>query len=423
MLAGLKMVFDATTYSDKHLDVIFNADVRMNILTGAVRSGKTYASFFAIARMVGEFPINAKILFVGKTERTLYRNILNPMIEIFGSRVMQYRKGSGEGSFFGRTFYTVGANDERSQDKIRGMTLDLAYCDEVTLYPESFFTMLLSRLSTKGAKLLGTTNPDSPYHWLRVNYLDREDELDLKSWHFLLEDNINLDPAYVKSLKQEYTGLWYKRFILGLWVLAEGAVYDMFDEDKHAAKPVPPIEHYTDIYTICDYGTTNPCVFLMFGISPDYKRYLIKEYYFDSREAGYQKTDSQYADDYEQFVEGVDQNAMIVDPSAASFIAELKSRGVYVLEANNEVLPGIMETSTELEDGRIIIDPSCVNTIKEFSGYVWDKKASERGEDKPIKTSDHAMDCIRYFVHTVQVDEGVEYAGSPVTFDSGMPQF
>lgn len=223
-------------------------------------------------------------------------------------------------------------------------------------------------------------------------------------------------------MKAEYTGLWYKRFILGLWVLAEGAVYDMFDEDKHV-REAPDLNHYVDLYVSCDYGTTNPCVFLLWGVSPDCKRYLIKEYYFDSREAGYQKTDSEYVADFEHFLGDVDINAMIVDPSAASFIAALKKEGHYVQEANNEVLPGIMETSTELSEGKIVIDPSCVNTIKEFSGYVWDKKASERGEDKPLKTSDHAMDCIRYFVHTVQVDEGVEYAGSPAMFDSGMPQF
>jgi PBSX family phage terminase large subunit len=417
------MTFKPGSFSNKQIDAIANCDARLNILEGSVRAGKTIATIVALANIIVRLPKDANIMFCGKTERTLYRNIMMLMMEIFGPTRVKYSKGSGEGQIFGRRFYAVGANDERAQDKIRGITLSFAYCDEVSLYPESFFTMLLSRLSEPGARLLATTNPDSPYHWLKVNYLDREEELDLKSWHFLLEENENLDSAYVASLKQEYTGLWYKRFILGQWVLAEGAVYDMFDEDKHV-REAPELKTYTDLYVSCDYGTTNPCVFLLWGVTVNNERQIIKEYYWDSKEEGRQKTDAEYLADFEQFIEDIELDGTIVDPSAASFIQALRRAGHYVIEADNAVLDGIREVSTELSQDNIYIDPSCKNTIKEFSGYVWDKKAGERGEDRPLKQSDHAMDALRYFVHTVPLDENVNYAESPMpAMGSAVPQW
>lgn len=395
------MSFKAGIFSPKQLDAMANCNARQNILEGSVRAGKTVATVIAVANEISKLPEGANILFAAKTSTTLYRNIISLMVEIYGSSRVQYSKGSLEGKIFGRTFYAVGANDEKAAGKIQGLTLAFAYCDEVSLFPESFYQMLLSRLSDHDAKLIATTNPDSPHHWLKKNYLDREDELNLKSWHFSIDENENLDKEYVESLKKEYTGLWYKRFILGLWVLAEGAIYDMFDDDKHVK---PSDGGYSQYYVSCDYGTTNPCVFLMWGLIPGQKRHLIKEYYWDSKEEGSQKTDSNYADDMINFIGSTNVYEIIVDPSAASFIAELKTRGLNPTPANNDVIEGIMDVSTELERGIISIDPSCVETIKEFSGYVWDKKASDRGEDKPIKQSDHAMDCIRYFVKTVPLN-------------------
>lgn len=385
-------------FSRKQLDVIANATARLNILDGSVRSGKTISSLVAWIYYVQQAP-PGELLMVGKTERTLKRNILDPLQEIVGGRYCSLNKGTGELTLFGRRIYLAGANDERSEGKIRGMTLAGAYCDEISLYPESFFTMLLSRLSVPGARLIGTTNPDSPYHWLKVNYLDRASKLNLKHWHFTLEDNYNLDPAYVESLKKEYTGIWYKRYILGLWVLAEGAVYDMWDEAKYV-KPAP--QDLTRFIVGIDYGTSNPCTFGLYGWddSPKPVIYLVREYWYDSRATGRQKTDAEYADDFKEWLGDIKPEAIYVDPSAASFIAELRKRGYRVKDADNDVTDGIRFVASMLTQERFFVDPSCKHTIAEFNSYVWDPKAQLRGEDKPLKQNDHAMDRNRYALYS-----------------------
>lgn len=385
-------------FSRKQLDVITNADARLNILDGSVRSGKTISSLVAWVYFVKQAP-PGEMLMVGKTERTLKRNILDLLEQIVGIKNFKYNRGLGEVHLLGRRIYVAGANDERSEGKIRGMTLAGAYCDELSLYPESFFTMLLSRLSIGGARLLGTTNPDSPYHWLKAQYLDRAGELSLKHWQFTLDDNLTLDPAYVESLKKEYAGLWYKRFILGLWVLAEGAVYDMWDEDKYV-RPAP--QDLKRFIVAVDYGTSNPCTFGLYGWNDNLNPvvYLTREYWYDARATGRQKTDAEYADDFKTWLGDIRPEAIYVDPSAASFIAELRKRGYRIRDAANEVIDGIRFVASMLTQERFFIDPSCKNTIKEFSAYVWDPKVQLRGEDKPLKQNDHAMDRNRYALYS-----------------------
>lgn len=388
------MSFTWGWFSQKQLDVIVNATARLNILSGSVRSGKTISSLVAWIYYVQQAP-PGELLMVGKTERTLKRNILDPLQEIVGGRHCSLNKGTGELTLFRRRIYLAGANDERAEGKIRGMTLAGAYCDEISLYPESFFTMLLSRLSVPGARLIGTTNPDSPYHWLKLNYLDRGSELNLKHWHFTLEDNFNLDPVYVEALKKEYTGLWYKRYILGHWVLAEGAVYDMWDEAKYV-KPAP--QDLKRFIVGIDYGTSNPCTFGLYGWNDSAKPivYLVREYWYDSRATGRQKTDTEYADDFKEWLGDIKPEAIYIDPSAASFTAELRKRGYRVRDANNDVLDGIRFVASMLTQERFFVDPSCKHTIAEFNSYVWDTKAQLRGEDKPLKQNDHSQDRNRY---------------------------
>lgn len=403
------MSFNWGLFSRKQLDVIANSTARMNILDGSVRSGKTISSLVAWIMFVSEAP-PGELLMVGKTERTLKRNILDVLEQMVGSRYFKYNLGSGEATLFGRRIYLVGANDMRSEGKIRGLTLAGAYGDEITLWPESFFTMLLSRLSVSGAKFIGTTNPDSPYHWLMKNYLERAGELDLKSWHFSLEDNPNLDPKYVEALKLEYTGLWYKRYILGQWVQAEGAVYDMWDESKHVRPTVD--RPYTQYYVSIDYGTQNPMAFGLWGYVPPSTKanphefesawYKIKEYHYDGRAKGRQKTDEEYYHDLVEFVGELPIRGVIIDPSAASFIATIRKKGKFVVrKADNDVLEGIRNMATALNTGKILYNDCCKETFREFSSYVWDEKATERGEERPIKQNDHQLDADRYFVNTV----------------------
>lgn len=204
---------------------------RLNILDGSVRSGKTWVSLVLWAFWVGSSPKDKTYMMTGKTITTLKRNCLYPLQELVGKKNFTFSTSAKEATLFGRKILLEGASDKRSEGKIRGVTLMGAYCDELTLFDEDFFTMLLSRLSEPGAKLIATTNPDSPHHWLYKNYLSKEG-LDLLSIKFLLDDNIFLDHDYRKNLKKEYTGVFYNRFILGVWVVAEGAIYKEFTEHK-----------------------------------------------------------------------------------------------------------------------------------------------------------------------------------------------
>jgi len=376
------------------------SNCRLNIWEGAVRSGKTHASVIRWIKYIAEAP-PGELILVGKTDRSLKRNIIGPMQMLLGNK-MQYYSGKGEINLWDRLIYVVGANDERAEGKIRGGTFSGAYGDELTLWPQSFWNMLLSRLSVKGAQLFGSTNPDSPYHWLKTDVLDRQDQLDLQVFKFVLSDNESLDQKYVNSLKAEYTGLWYKRFIQGLWVLAEGAIYDFFEEKKPYVIDENPIPEYYSVGV--DYGTKNPCVFCRFGNNPKTKPMIWaeEEYYYSSKVTGRQKTDSEYADDFMIFIEGKKRpREVFIDPSAASFIVELRRRGVVgIKEVDNSVIDGIRTVARMLKKGDFGINRVCKNYIKEFGAYVWDERAQRRGEDKPIKQSDHCQDQGRYVLHT-----------------------
>lgn len=382
---------------DKQLASIRQSQARVNIWEGSVRSGKTIGSIIRWLQFIEDAP-PGNFLMVGKTERTLKRNILDVIEEAVEPDEYRLVQGSGECWIYGKRVYLAGASDERAIQKIQGLTLAGAYGDELTTWPESFYIMLLSRLSVRGAKLFGTTNPDSPYHWLKVNHLDRADELDMRVFHFTLDDNPHLDPEYVASLKAEYVGLWYKRYILGLWVLAEGAVYDMWDEAKHVIATHPTARDY---YVAIDYGTNNPTVFGLFGVLGD-KCWMEREYYYDSTRSGRQKTDAEFSAALREWLGDVRPREIIVDPSALSFKTQLRRDGfAQVRDADNSVLDGIRTQATMLTAGRYHVCAECQNTIHEYSGYVWDAKAQEKGEDKPLKQSDHAKDAERYFLHTI----------------------
>jgi len=365
-------------------------DKRINILEGAVRSSKTFAMIPKLLQLVRHF--DGLGLITGVSKDTIYDNILRDIFDIVGTDNYHYNRQSGELTLFGKAIKVIGAKDEGSEKYIRGKTLSWAYCDELSLMPEKFFKQLLNRLSVKGARLYSTTNPDSPYHYLYVEFITDEEKAKIVSTiHFELDDNPNLDEEYKEFIRGAYAGLWYKRMILGLWVLAEGAIYDMWDEKKHVIDEAPRLDHE---WIACDYGTTNPTVFLRQGFANG-KYYTIDEYYYDSKVAGRQKTDSEYSRDLQDFTGGK-RLTIIVDPSAASFIAQLKKDGFMVIPADNAVLDGIRWVATLLEKELLLVCSKCTNTIKEMSAYIWDEKAQKVGEDKPVKAHDHAMDSLRY---------------------------
>lgn len=387
--------FQFGEFSKKALLSLSESVSLYNIWEGSVSSGKTITSIVRWISYIKNAP-RGRLLMVGKTERTLKRNVLDDLQAIVGSKNYK-KKGDGEIVVYGRVIDLVGANDERAQDKIRGGTYAGAYCDEVTLYPESFFQMLVTRLRVTGAKLFGTTNPDSPYHWLKENYLDNK-KLDLKVFSFTMDDNPNLDPGYVDAMKKAFTGLWYKRFILGLWVMAAGVVYDVFKDDKHKIDKLP--DTFDKYYITMDYGTNNPCVFLLIG-KKDNKYYVIKEFYHEGRKEG-QKTDSYYAKELIKFTQGYKITRYFLDPSASSFKTELKEHGIFTTDADNDVLDGIRKTASIIDDCRLFIHKSCKNLLKEFSSYIWDEKAGKKGQDKPVKANDHGLDALRYLIFSLE---------------------
>lgn len=382
--------------TDRQIQAMKNSDARLNIWQGAVRSGKTHGLFELFNHYVHYGPKGKKAI-IARTLETLRENILDPMINLIGSN-MSYSDNGRRIVISGHKIRGVGANDERSKDKIWGDTLAGAMGDEVTLWPKSFFNALLSRMSVPGAQAFFSCNPDSPYHWLKTDYIDRQDELDLSVTHFLIDDNPTLDQNYVDNLKKEYTGHWYSRYIDGLWVLAEGVIYDMFDAKIHVRES----EQTYDNYIVgVDYGTSNPCTFGLYGWNVPEDIQLIREYYYDSGANGNrQKTDAQYADAFEDFISGIAHAKTYVDPSAASFRLELRKRGYNAVTANNDVADGIRFVARKLTKKEYHIDPICEHTIKEFGVYSWDANAQKRGEDKPIKSNDHAMDRDRYALYS-----------------------
>lgn len=372
---------------------------RINILHGSVRSGKTWISLVLWAFWVMTSPKDKNYLMVAKTLTSLKRNCLDLLESLVGKNNFSYSIGQKEGVLFGRKIYLEGVNDARAESKIRGMTLQGAYCDELTLFTEDFFSMLLSRLSEPKAKLFGTTNPDSPNHWIKTNYINRQDELDLFIMQFLIEDNTTLDSSYVESLKKEYVGVFYNRFILGLWVIAEGLVYPMFDKKRHVVDECPePKDEYFEYYISIDYGTINPCSMGLWRVERE-RAIRVKEMYFDSRKKKHQATDEEYYSMLDELAGDKLINCVIVDPSAASFIETIRRHGKFsVRKANNDVLDGIRVTGTLLQNGKILIHSSCEDAIREFGVYRWDDKANE---DRVIKEFDHAMDETRYICNTI----------------------
>jgi PBSX family phage terminase large subunit len=402
--------------SPKQVSSILDCNARLNIWHGAVSSGKTIASLLAFLHAVANAPHNGLIYIVGRTTQTIERNIIDVLQQPYGpfgplSSQVLHTRGANTATIFGRTVYLVGANDVRAEGRIRGSTASLIYVDEATLVPEAFFTMCLSRLRVPGARLLATTNPDSPNHWLRQKFLLRQD-LNLRQWQFTLDDNPFLTESYKRDLKNEYTGLFYRRFISGDWCLAEGAVYEAWDPDRHVVDELPQIMSWIGVGI--DYGTTNPFAALLLALGADGLLYLTNEYYYNSKITLRQLTDHDYSAAVRAWLDavriphvepplyGVRPSYVVIDPSAASFRLQLHRDHMPSTLADNAVLPGIRIVSSLLATDRLKVHRSCQAIINEFPGYSWCEKAAKRGEDAPIKVDDHALDAARYVLCTTE---------------------
>ncbi|MDU2291105.1 MAG: PBSX family phage terminase large subunit [Clostridium celatum] len=407
-----KAVFKFSPFSNKQLKVLTwwmpNSPMKDKdgiIADGSIRSGKTVSMSLSYIIWAMETFKYQNFGMCGKTIGSFRRNVLfwlKLMLKSRGYKVDDLRADNlmiVTKGVISNYFYIFGGKDERSQDLIQGITLAGCFFDEVALMPESFVNQATGRCSVDGSKYWFNCNPDGPYHWFKVNWMDKQKEKNILYLHFTMDDNLSLSERVKERYRKMYSGVFYKRYILGLWVMAEGIIYDMFDEAIH--KVLTKDRKYTEYYVSCDYGTQNATVFILWG-KCNGKWYAVKEYYYSGREEVKQKTDNRYYEDLEKFLGDIIPKAIIIDPSAASFIALIREKGKYkVKHASNEVEDGIRKVGRALNELLILFNDCCINTFREFFSYSWDEKAANRGEDKPIKENDHAMDAVRYFVNTI----------------------
>lgn len=381
-------------FSKKQMEYFQKADKRWNVKTGATRSGKTYMDYFVIPKRIRKTTGNGLIVILGNTQATVERNILDPLRKMWGDYFVGTVRNDNKINLFGKTSYVLGADKKNSVTKIQGAGIEYAYGDEITTWAEPVFQMLKSRLDKPNSVFDGTCNPDSPNHWFK-KFL--ESDADIYQQHYTIDDNPFLSPAFVESLKKEYQGVYYQRYILGKWSRAEGLIYDMFNP-ADVIKCDEPLENS---FIAVDYGTQNATVYLLFGQVG--KQWIIKdEYFYSGSDTKRQKTDRQYADDMQQFMKKHKIKApIIVDPSAASFIAELRQRDLDVYRADNDVANGIRYTQKMIANEDLKIDLRCKNLIDELQTYSWDSKKALLGLDVPIKENDHACDAMRYGCYTV----------------------
>jgi len=370
----------------------------INLWHGAVRSGKTYSSLLRFLIEVSEAPPGDMVV-VCRDAFAFRRNILPLLFQLIGGDA-RYLQGNALLEIWGRKIHVVGAHDSRAEGKIRGATFTGAYVDEASLIPEVFWQILVQRCAMGGARIFATTNPDSPAHWLKRDVVDNNP--DTQDFHFNMLDNPKLTREEREYLERQHKGLWYRRFVLGEWCLAEGAVFDFFDEKVHTLSRSPANSKFSLVGI--DHGTTNPTAFIMLEYNGDVAPHLFtsKEYYWDSRKTGRQKTNSEYAEDLIKFIDSHPVKFIYVDPAAASFKLELKRLGIQVpiRDAVNDVLNGIQEMSSLLSNGDFKISKSCRNLIEEMQAYSWDTKQSEKGVDSPISKFNHAIDATRYAIYS-----------------------
>ena len=383
--------------SEKQREFVLNADHRWNFKGGATRSGKTYLDFrwmipLRIRERIGK---DGLCVILGVTKSTIERNVLEPMRNLYGDALVGVISSDNTVNLFGEKCYALGAEKVSQVSKIRGASIKYCYGDEVADWSDEVFALLKSRLDKEYSCFDGTYNPQYPGHWLK-QFLDSD--ADIYSQVYTLDDNPFLPEAFKDNLKREYAGtVHYDRYILGLWVLAEGLVYKFGEENT-----VDDVPDGGEYYISVDYGTMNPFSAGLWCVKGD-RAVRIREFYYSGRDhqrAGDKglKTDEQYCADIAALADGYRITSILVDPSAASFITALRKKGWTVRKADNNVNDGIRRVAVMLANGNIKIHRSCRDCIREFGLYRWDDEAEE---DTVIKENDHAMDDVRYFCNTI----------------------
>lgn len=393
------------------------------ICDGAVRSGKTVSEALSFVLWSMSTFDGKNFALCGKTVGGLRRNVLGPLKQMLKSTGYIIEDSRMEGCFcigaidretkkkVTNYYYIFGGKDESSQDLIQGITLAGVFFDEVALMPESFVNQATARCSVEGAKFWFSCNPNSPFHWFKKEWINKVTEHKVLYLHFTMDDNPSLSEDVKNRYKTLYTGVFYKRYILGLWVAADGIVYPMFDPDVHA---VQLKRNWTRIFVAGDFGIQNATTFGIFGYyAPERRYHQIASYYHSGRDDG-QKTTKEYADDLKQFLADnlVMPEYITLDPSAAPMIVELRKdpyfarHGIDILPAKNRVDLGIQVVSFLLNERKFTLDPSCIKDIEEFTTYAWDSDKLDKGVEEVIKIDDHAMDKIRYAIMTDSILNG-----------------
>jgi PBSX family phage terminase large subunit len=405
--------------SKKQLEFILNSTAHWNLAHGSVRCGKTVGITFRFMQAVNDCPDSA-IAMIGHTATTIYENVVrlimeSPQLAIFRPYCTWF-PSKRELRFKDKVIATIGAKDEGAIGLIQGRTLSLAYCDEMTLYPESIIDMIDTRLSNSWSMGFASMNPSHPKHKLK-EWIDKGEAGDSNYYalHFTLDDNPYLPQDYKDRIKNSLSGIFYKRNYLGLWCLAEGAIFDFFDRKIHVIKRPP---RYVDYWIAgIDYGTSNAFACVLVGISTGKqdqtgrRMWVEKEYYWDPKKKGRQKTNSEFARDVQAFLEPYGVSKVYLDPSAEAFQLELRRLGLHTIHAYNDVENGIQKMTNEMAQGNLFVCEECVNLIREIESYVWDTKAAERGYDEPLKKDDHAVDALRYAIASHKVNNQIDSDG------------
>lgn len=402
---------------------------KIALWVGAVSAGKTIASLFALLFAIRAWHGAGLIVIIGKTLQTIERNIIEPLQnpDLFGqfSKHVQHTRGSNMAVILGRPVHLVGANDARSEEKIRGATIELAYVDEATLLPAGFWEMLNTRLRTPWSRLLATTNPGSSQHWLRIGWILVAALKNMIVFHFTMDDNPSLTAEYIRDMKASFTGIFYQRFIEGKWTNAEGAIYDGWDPAAHVVEwsRMPPMFRILGVGM--DFGTQHATSCVMLGLGYDRKLYLIDELRIESTTQAGRLSPSQQARAIADWLKvdhlpennGLRPEYLIADDAAAGNREELyRSEGIATQGAEKAVTYGIGLIASLLARGLLKVSDRCWGVIKEMPEYRWDPKASERGEDTPIKSGDDSLDAFRYVVATTEALWRDEIGPRPHTF-------
>ena len=412
------------TFSDKQLEFIVNSTERINLAHGPVSSGKTVGTLFRFMQAVNDCP-DSQIYMFGYSSSSIYENCVklifeNPEFSMFRP-FCTWSPGNGELKFKDKVITILGAKDEGCIGRIQGKSISIAYCDEMTLYPDNIIQMIDTRLRKPHSILFASMNPKHPTHILK-KWIDKAEaeEQGYYALQFMIPDNPFLPEDYKTRIAESLSGLFYKRNYLGMWCLADGAIFDFWDRDIYVVKKPPEAADYW--VAGIDFGMSNPTACVLVGVSTGQNTqrgkhmWIEDEYFWDIKVKGRQKLVGELADDIQEFLKDYAVRAIYIDPSAVVLKAELNRRGIHTTDANNDVEEGIQRMTSDIRDGKCLVLAKCKNLLREIEGYSWDPKAAERGEDKPIKKDDHCLDALRYVLATHKVSVYQPYKHNPTKY-------